>query len=75
MEAKLGETELKLAEVSSLNTTQAEELANLKAALETCENKWYNKGFDDANPSFPICRPYKLIAEPDFFCLLYFSFI
>ena len=32
LEGKLGETELKLAKVVSLNTTQAEELANLKVA-------------------------------------------
>ena len=46
-EAKLGETKLKLAEAASLNTTQVEELADLKVALEACENKWYNKGFAD----------------------------
>ena len=39
LEAKLGETELKLAEVASLNTARAEELADLKAALEGCESK------------------------------------
>ena len=33
----------------SLNTAQAEELANLRAALEACEEKWYNEGFADAN--------------------------
>lgn len=44
LEAKLGEVELKLAEAASLNTAQAEEMADLKVALEACENKWYNKG-------------------------------
>ena len=39
LEAKLGETKLKLAEVASLNTARAEELADLKAALEGCESK------------------------------------
>ena len=36
---KLGETELKLAEVVSLNTARAEELADLRAALEGFESK------------------------------------
>ena len=43
VEGRLGETELKLAEAVSLNTAQAEELVDLKAALEACENKWYNE--------------------------------
>ena len=47
LEAKLGEVELKLAEAASLNTAQAEEMADLKVALEACENKWYNKGLVD----------------------------
>ena len=47
LEAKVGETELKLAEAESLNSAQAEELADLKAALEGCESKWYNEGFAD----------------------------
>ena len=47
LEAKLGETKLKLAEAASLNTAQAKELADLKAALEACKNKWYNEGFAD----------------------------
>ena len=51
MEVHLGGTELKLAEAQSLNTTLAEELADLKAALESCENKWYNEGFADAENS------------------------
>ena len=51
LEARLGETKLKLAEAVSLNTTQVEELADLKAALEAYENKWYNEGFADAENS------------------------
>ena len=46
--AKQNETNLKLAEAVSLNTAQAEEFADLRAALEACEEKWYNKGFVDA---------------------------
>ena len=49
--AKQNEVDLKLAEVVSLNTTQAKELANLKVALEACEEKWYNEGFADAENS------------------------
>ena len=44
----MGETELKLAETESLNTAQAKELADLRAALEGCESKLYNEGFTDA---------------------------
>ena len=40
-----------------MNTTLAEELADLKVALEACENKWYNKGFADAENSVePVVR-------------------
>ena len=48
VEAKLGSTDLKLAEAESLNLAQADEVADLKAALDACENKWYNKGFANA---------------------------
>ena len=51
LEAKVGETELKLAKAKSLNLTQAEELADLKVALKACENKCYNEGFTDAENS------------------------
>ena len=51
LEARLGKTKLKLAKAVSLNTVQAEELADLKVALEACENKWYNEGFADAQNS------------------------
>ena len=49
--AKQNETEVKLGEAISLNTSQAEELADLRAALEACEQKWYNEGFADAEQS------------------------
>ena len=49
--AKQNKTDLKLAEAISLNTTQVEELADLRAALEACEEKWYNEGFVDAENS------------------------
>ena len=42
---------MKLAEAISLNTSQAEELTDLRAALEACEQKWYNEGFADAKKS------------------------
>ena len=48
LEAKMGEIELKLAKAESLNTVRAEELADLRVALEGCESKWYNEGFADA---------------------------
>ena len=38
--AKQNETDVKLAEAISLNTTQAEELADLRAALEAYKEKW-----------------------------------
>ena len=62
LEVKLGGTKLKLAEAESLNITQAEELTNLKVALEACGNKWYNEGFADAeNSTKPVvCQAQKL---------------
>ena len=51
MEVKLEGTKLKLVEVESLNLAQAEKIADLKASLEACEEKWYNKGFMDAENS------------------------
>ena len=51
LKAKLGETELKLAEALSLKTVRAEELADLKVALEGYESKWYDEGFADADNS------------------------
>ena len=49
--AKQNEIDVKLAEAISLNTSQVEELADLRAALEACEQKWYNEGFADAEKS------------------------
>ena len=49
--AKQNKTDVKLAEVISLNMAQAEELADLKAALEAYEEKWYNEGFAEAENS------------------------
>ena len=48
---KQNETEVKLAEAISLNTSNAEELADLRAALAACKQKWYNEGFADAEKS------------------------
>ena len=41
------ETEVKLAEAASLNSTLSVEVADLRAALEACESKWYDEGFAD----------------------------
>ena len=61
--AKQYETDLKLAEAISLNTAQAEELADLRATLEACENKWYNEGFTDAENSVePVIKKAQKLA-------------
>ena len=49
--AKQNKTDLKLAEAVSLNIAQAEEFADLRAALKACEEKWYNEGFADTENS------------------------
>ena len=49
--AKQNETEVKLAEAISLNTSNAEELADLRTTLAACEQKWYNEGFADTEKS------------------------
>ena len=49
--AQRNKTNVKLAEAVSLNTSQAEELADLRATLEACEQKWYNEGFADVEKS------------------------
>ena len=54
LKTKLGETELKLAEALSLKTVRAEELADLKVALEGCESKWYDEGFADVENSVEL---------------------
>ena len=54
---KQNETDLKLAKAASLNVALNEELANLRATLEACENKWYNEGFVDAEDGVePVTR-------------------
>ena len=47
--SKQNEMDLKLAKATSLNVTLSEEVVDLRAALEACENKWYNEGFVDAD--------------------------
>ena len=45
--SKQNETDLKLAKAASLNVNLSEEVADLRAALEACESKWYDEGFVD----------------------------
>ena len=45
------ETEVKLAKAISLNTSNAEEIADLRAGLAAAEQKWYDVGFADAENS------------------------
>lgn len=40
-----------MAKARSLNLAQVDEIANLKAALEACEERWYNEGFANAENS------------------------
>ena len=70
--AKQNETNLKLAEAISLNTSNAEELANLRAALEACEQKWYNEGFADVEQSAEpvVAQARKLGFEAGWFTTL-----
>ena len=57
LEMKQNEADLKLVDAVSLNFAQAEELADLRVALEACENKWYNEGFADAeNFAEPVIK-------------------
>ena len=49
--ARQNETEMKLAETASLNSTLSEEVVDLRAGLEACESKWYDEGFADAEKS------------------------
>ena len=63
LEAKLRETELKLAEAESLKTAWAEELADLRAAFKGCESKWYDKGFANVENSVePIINEARKLA-------------
>ena len=70
--AKQNEMDLKLAEAVSLNNAQAEELANLRAALEACEEKWYNEGFADTeNSAEPVMnQAWRLGFEAGWFVAL-----
>lgn len=53
----MGEIKLKLVEAMSMNSARAEELANLRVALEASENKWYNEGFANVeNSAKPVIR-------------------
>ena len=45
------ETEVKLAQPISLNTSNTEEIADLRAGLAAAEQKWYDVGFADAKNS------------------------
>ena len=70
--AKQNETYVKLAEAISLNMTQAEELADLRAALGACEEKWYNEGFADAENSIEpvVTQARKIGFEAGWFAAL-----
>ena len=48
---QLGGVELKFAKAASLNLAQADQIVDLKVALEACESKWYGQGFADAKKS------------------------
>ena len=54
LETKLGEMKLKLPEAKSLISAIDKEVADLKAALEVSEDKFYDMGFADAENS---CEP------------------
>ena len=51
LETKLGEMKLKLAKAESLILARDKEVADLKAALEVSEDKFYDMGFADAENS------------------------
>ena len=50
-QGKLGETEVKLAETTSLISACDKELADLKNMMKTQKQTYYNKGFRDAKNS------------------------
>ena len=55
MERKLVNTEVKLVQAESVNSTREKEVADLKAVVKESENKFYNIGFADIeNSSEPI---------------------
>ena len=61
VKSRLEGVELKLAEANSFNLAQADQIADLKAALEACENKWYDERFTDAKKSAePVVRQARL---------------
>ena len=62
----------RLAEAISLNTSQVEELIDLRAALEACEWKWYNEGFADVEKSAEpvVAQALKLGFETRWFAAL-----
>jgi len=63
LEVKLGVEEQKLAEAASLDTAREWELADMKVALEACENKWYNEGFADVeNSTEPVILEVKKLG-------------
>ena len=70
--AKQNETDVKLAEAISLNTAQAEELADLRTALGACEEKWYNEGFTDIENSVEpvVTQAHKIGFEAGWFVAL-----
>jgi len=72
LEVKQNEADLKLVEAISLNVVQAEGLANLRVALEACENKWYNEGFANAENSakLVIKEAWRLAFEEDWLATL-----
>ena len=47
VESRLEGIELKLAKANSLNLAQADQIVDLKVALEACEKKWYDERFVD----------------------------
>ena len=63
---------MKLAEAISLTTSQTEELNDLRAALEAYEQKWYNKGFADAEKSAEpvVSQAWRLGFEAGWFAAL-----
>ena len=63
LKAKPSEVELKLAKAASINKAQVKEMADLKAALKAYENKWYNKGFANAENSIgPVINEARKLA-------------
>lgn len=48
VQEKLGGIKLKIAQAENLTLTQADEITDLKAALDAIEERGYNQGFTDA---------------------------